>query len=100
MCMNTVAKSPIKSPLLEEKYFSIEEYYSREEKSIHKHEYHAGKIIPMPGSLLKHNRLVHRSARFIDNFLDDNNLKYIVSNSDTKIRIDVYNKIVYPDAMV
>lgn len=98
--MNAVAKSPSKTSTSEERYFSIEAYYIREEKSIHKHEYHDGKIILMAGAKLKHNRLAHRSARFIDNFFDENNLKYIVSNSDTRIRIDAYNKIVYPDAMV
>ena len=51
-------------------------------------------------SLLSHNRLAQKAAKLIDNFIEDNDFNFIVSNSDTKIRIDYYNKVVYPDAIV
>ena len=35
-----------------------------------------------------------------DSFIENNELNLIVSNSDTKIRIERYNKFVYPDAVV
>ncbi len=33
-------------------------------------------------------------------FIEENNLYFEVNNSDTKIRIEVFNKIVYPDAVL
>jgi len=98
--MNAVAKTPIKSPLLEERHLSIEEYYLREEKALHKHEYHDGKVILMAGAKFKHNRLAHLSAFLLESFIQNNSLNFTVNNSDTKIRIDKFNKIVYPDALV
>lgn len=79
---------------------SIEDYFRAEEKSIHKHEYHNGIIKKMSGGLLPHNRLAQKTATLIDSFVESNELPFIVSNSDTKIRIEQYNKFVYPDAVV
>ncbi len=79
---------------------SIEDYFRAEEKSIYKHEYHNGVIKKMAGGQLPHNRLAQKAANIIDSFVESNELKFIVSNSDTKIRIEQYNKFVYPDAVV
>lgn len=98
--MNAVAKSPVNSQSIEERYFSIEEYYAREEKSLNKHEYHAGKIIRTTGAKYKHNRFALIASTIIENFIDANDLPFEVNNSDTKIRIEASNKIVYPDAVV
>ena len=81
-------------------FVSIEAYYRAEEKSLTKNEYHDGIIIPMAGAKLKHNRLALKSAHLIESFIEEQNFDYIVSNSDTKIRIEDFNKIVYPDAVV
>ncbi len=83
-----------------EKKYTIEEYYRREEKSIHKHEYHAGKIIRMPGGKAKHSRLGYEVSRLIGNYIADEKLNFTVFNSDVMVRIDKLNKIVYPDATV
>jgi len=83
-----------------EKFFSIEEYFRLEDKSVHKHEYYDGKIILMAGAKLKHNGIASQIIRLTLNFIDENNLDFIVSNSDTKIRIDSQNLVVYPDAVV
>jgi Uma2 family endonuclease len=82
------------------KYVSIEAYYRAEEKSLTKNEYHDGTIIPMAGAKLLHNRLALKTAFLIEFFLEEQLLTHIVSNSDTKIRIEEFNKIVYPDAVV
>ncbi len=79
---------------------SLQAYFDAEDKSVDKHEFHNGNITNMAGAFLQHNQLAVRAARLIDNFVEDQDLAYIVSNSDTKIRIESYNKIVYPDAVV
>jgi len=93
---NAVAKySP--SVELKEKIFSIEEYLRFEDKSVHKHEYYDGKITLRAAAILRHNGIASQIIRLTLNFIDENNLDFIVSNSDTKIRIDSQNlvKIVY-----
>jgi Uma2 family endonuclease len=87
-----VAKTP--------KYITLEAYFKAEEKSLTKNEYHDGIIIPMAGAKLRHNRLAHKTAHLIEAFLEEKELEWIVSNSDTKIRIEDFNKVVYLDAVV
>ena len=70
------------------KYVSIEAYYKAEEKSLTKNEYHDGIALPMAGAKLRHNRLASKSIALIDAFLEEQKFDYIVSNSDTKIRIE------------
>ncbi len=79
---------------------SLEKYFQREEKSLHKNEYHNGKIIKMAGGTFNHDNLGTKAAKLIDNFVEDNDLNYLVNGSDTKIRIESYDKVVYPDAVV
>lgn len=86
--------------LLPPQKVSIEEYFRAEDKSIYKHEYHDGIIKKMAGGQLTHNRLAQKAANLIDSFLESNDINLLVSNSDTKIRIEQYNKFVYPDAEV
>jgi Uma2 family endonuclease len=82
------------------KMVSLDAYFRAEEKSLTKNEYHNGIMLPMAGGKLKHNRLAQKVASLMDAFIDSENLDYIVSNSDTKIRIENFNKIIYPDAVV
>ena len=82
------------------KMVSLEAYFAAEEKAQDKHEYHHGIVVKMAGGSFKHNQLAQRSARLIENFVEENNLDYLVNNSDTKIRIEAYDKVVYPDAVV
>ena len=87
-----VAKTP--------KFITLEAYFQAEEKSLTKNEYHNGIIIPMAGAKLRHNQLAHKTAYLIEAFCEEKELERIVSNSDTKIRIEDFNKVVYPDAVV
>lgn len=65
-----------------------------------KNEFHYGIIIPLADAKLNHNRLAHKTAFLLESFIGASPYSYIVSNSDTKIRIEAYNKVVYPDAVV
>ncbi len=82
------------------KRVTLEMYFQAEEKSLTKNEYHNGIIIPMAGAKLKHNRLAGRTLQQLENFVEAHDLPFIVSNSDTKIRIEAFNKVVYPDSVV
>ena len=83
-----------------QKYVSLEAYFKSEEKSLTKHEYHDGIVKTMAGAKLRHNRLASRVIQQLENFVEESNFNHIVSNSDTKIRIEDFNKVVYPDAVV
>lgn len=95
-----LTKTSRRKALLPPQKVSIEEYFRAEDKSIYKHEYHDGIIKKMAGGQLTHNRLAQKTANLIDSFLESNDINLLVSNSDTKIRIEQYNKFVYPDAVV
>lgn len=88
-----------KVPLSPQKV-SVEDYLRAEEKSMHKHEYHNGIIKKMAGGTFNHDNLAGKAVTLINLFLEENDLPYLVNGSDTKIRIERYNKFVYPDAVV
>ena len=79
---------------------SLEDYFRAEEKSLHKNEYHNGTVVKRQGVPLINSRLICKATTLFHDFIDENDFDYIVSNSDTKIRIEDFNKIVYPDAVV
>jgi Uma2 family endonuclease len=83
-----------------EKTYTLEKYLVREERALHKHEFHNGKIIRMPGGKAKHSEISTNITHAIK--LDIKNLdkKYRVYNSDLKIYVEAENKALYPDALV
>lgn len=95
-----LTKTSRRKALLPPQKVSIEEYFRAEDKSIYKHEYHDGIIKKMAGGTFNHDNLAGKVVTFINLFLEENNLLYLVNGSDTKIRIEQYNKFVYPDAVV
>lgn len=54
----------------------------------------------MAGGTFNHDNLAGKAVTLINLFLEENDLAYLVNGSDTKIRIEQYNKFVYPDAVV
>lgn len=83
-----------------ERLYSLEAYFRREERALHKHEYYNGKIIRMPGGTFNHDNLSTKAATILTVFVEDNDLNYFVNGSDTKIRIEDFDKVFYPDAVV
>ena len=79
---------------------SIEDYFRAEQKSIHKNEYHNGIIKPMAGGTFNHDNLAGKAITLLNIYFEENDFSYLVNGSDTKIRIEKYNKFVYPDAVV
>ena len=76
-----------KTEAIQPRWVSLEAYFRMEEKALNKHEYHDGIVMPMAGGKLPHNRLATKAVKLMDNFVEDNNLNYVVSNNETKIRI-------------
>lgn len=79
---------------------SLDAYFRAEEKSLHKHEYHNGIIRLMAGATFNHDNLAGKVITLINNFIDEQDYTYFVNGSDTKIRIETVEKVVYPDAVV
>ena len=73
---------------------SVEDHLRAEEKSLCKHEYHNGIIKKMAGVTFNHDNLAGKIITLINVFLEENDLSYLVNGSDTKIRIEHFNKFV------
>lgn len=86
--------------LAQQKRYSLEEYLALEEKAEEKHEFHNGKIITMPGGTIPHNKIAVNILTALNNWIETNNLPFLVLNSDTKLRIEHFNRVVYPDVLV
>ena len=98
--MVAATQSLSKNKILEERLFTIEEYFKKEENSLHKHEYHAGKIVRMAGAKFTYNQLAARVMQFTLNFIEEFNLEFELGTSDSKIWIDEFSKVLYPDAVI
>ena len=98
--MVAATQSLSKNKILEERLFTTEEYFKKEEKSLHKHEYHAGKIVCMAGAKFTYNQLAARVMQFTLNFIEEFNLEFELGTSDSKIWIDEFSKVLYPDAVI
>lgn len=79
---------------------SLQAYFDAEEKSVDKHEFHNGNITKIAGANFNHDNLAGKVITALNIFIEEKELNYFVNGSDTKIRIESYNKIVYPDAVV
>ncbi|MBK6946903.1 MAG: Uma2 family endonuclease [Haliscomenobacter sp.] len=79
---------------------SLKAYFEAEDKALDKHEFHDGNITTMAGASFNHDNLAGKVITAINIFIEEKELNYFVNGSDTKIRIESYDKIVYPDAVV
>ena len=93
------ATKPKKKPV-EPRRVSLETYFRAEEKSFEKNEYHNGIIVKMAGGTFNHDNIASKSVTLVNVFIEKEDLNYFVNSSDTKIRIEEYDKVVYLDALV
>lgn len=84
----------------EEQYYTFEEYLAMEETAEFKSEYEKGKITAMAGGTPNHSFISQNAGTAIANELRKKNKKCSVSNSELKIRIEEFDKGVYPDVLV
>lgn len=82
------------------KIYTHEEYLRFEEKAKSKNEFYKGLIIPMAGAKLRHNQIATNITTAIKIAVRGLVHRYIVLNSDQKIRIEAEDTTVYPDALV
>ena len=83
-----------------ERYYTFEEYLALEEVAEVKHEYHSGKVIAMAGGTGNHSILCNSIGTEIDFALKKSKKNCTTFNSDMKVRINKFNKSVYPDAAI
>lgn len=83
-----------------EKKYSLDEYLTREARSLYKHEFYNGKIVRMAGAKATHNQIAANLTGALKYTLRPLPRKFIVYNSDQKVYIESENVGVYPDALV
>ena len=97
----SAATLKIPAPKLKvERLVSLEKYFQREENALHKNEFHNGKIIKMLGGTFNHDILGTKATHLLLEFIENQDLNYFVNGSDMKIRIDAFDRVLYPDAAV
>jgi Uma2 family endonuclease len=90
----------IDSPIRKPKTYTLHEYLAREERTVHKHEFHNGQIAKKPSSTIQHNVIATNILIEVGMLLRQGTQKYTVINSDQKIYIATEDKVLYPDAVV
>lgn len=78
---------------LEERRYSVEEYFALLEESQHKLEYHDGTIIELSGAKLNHNRIKEDVSGMLYSFLDDCH----PLGSDQAVASPASNSYFFPD---
>lgn len=86
--------------IVAEKKYTLNEYLTREARSLHKHEFYNGKIVRMAGAKARHNQIAANLTGALKYSLRPLPQKFIVYNSDQKVYIESENVGVYPDALV
>lgn len=81
-------------------YYTIQEYLELEAVAEEKSEYHNGLIITMAGGTKSHNKLCNSIGTVLDNAIDAKGKDCVVFNADMKVKIEKYNRFLYPDASV
>jgi Uma2 family endonuclease len=90
----------IDNPIRKPKTYTLHEYLAREERSLHKNEFHNGQIVKKPSSTIQHNIIATNIAGQIYTLIEAQDLSFTVINSDQKIYIAAVDKALYPDAIV
>lgn len=85
------------SSAIESKFFTIAEYLEREDAAAVRHEFHNGTLQPMAGGILPHNVIKGEIFTFLNIATKKARLPHMALNSDTKVRIEAFNRFVYPD---
>jgi len=85
---------------VKEQLFSLEAYLALEEKAVHRHEFHNGKIVEMAGGTDAHSELCTNLATLLNLYFFQQEAEWHVYNSDLKLFLPLLNKAVYPDLSV
>lgn len=88
------------SKIEENKLYTFEEYLALEDLAEERHEYHSGKIIAMAGGTGNHSLIMGRATTAITNAIDKADKNCSIFTADMKVKIEQYNKGLYPDISV
>lgn len=93
-----MAVSVAEKTSVEEKIYTLEEYFELEEKATYKSEFHNGKIIAMAGGTIPHNKISGNLYHYLRIAVKHKDCE--VFNSDQKIYIPAHHRGVYSDTCV
>ncbi len=79
---------------------SFEEYLLMEDAAAHRSEYHDGEIYAMSGGTLNHSKICSNANFCLESSLRAKNSECLVFESNAIIRIEDFNRGVYPDLSV
>lgn len=96
----SIATANKKQIIKEPKRYTLQEYLQREEKALHKHEFHNGEIVLRALRTFKHNEIASNTISALKTTVKKLPTKFRVCNSDQKIYIRELDKVLYPDALV
>jgi Uma2 family endonuclease len=85
---------------IEKRYYTFEEYLKLEVLAEEKSEYHSGTIVTMAGGFCNHSLITSNTSTALNIALDKMGKDYIVYSLDVLVRIDKFNKGLYPDFFV
>ncbi|MGB5594899.1 MAG: Uma2 family endonuclease [Crocosphaera sp.] len=91
-------KTTVMTSSVKQNYYTPQEYLSREETSLVKHEYINGEIIEMTGGTPNHNEISLNFATTLKLKLRGQNAKIYMT--DLRLWIPAYQVYTYPDIMV
>lgn len=83
-----------------QKYYTIAGYLELEDASDARHEFHNGTLKEMAGGILPHNIVKGEVYTFVNLAIRDAKIPHMALNSDTKVRIEAFNRFVYPDVTI
>lgn len=85
---------------IQTKFFTIAGYLEMEDASEVRHEFHNGTLKEMAGGILPHNVVKGEAFTFVNLAIRAANIPNMALNSDTKVRIEAFNRFVYPDVTI
>jgi Uma2 family endonuclease len=83
---------------IEDKYYTLEEYFDLVEELDFKIEYHRGRIVALAGGTSNHSIIGTNIRRRLSEKLDDTDC--VVYDSEMQLAVESESRYVYPDAMV
>jgi len=84
---------------IQEKVITLEKYFQLEEKSLHKNEFRNGKIIPMPGASINHNKITRNLTYFLTGLSYEKG-DFEVHSPEQQVYLTELNTITYPDGCI
>lgn len=83
---------------MQEKQYTLEEYFELEYQSEVRHEFFDGKIVPVTYTSKNHGRIVNNISRLLSNCLLET--RFEVYSGDRMLHVPDCNQVYYPDVVI